>query len=220
MDQANQGTLVSISTATRFQQLCHRLGSHGEALMAYRCLVEAYTQPHRVYHTITHLEDCLQQFDRSTTEACNPDEVEAALWFHDVIYDPKAADNEMRSATWAMRTLQDLGVHSEVVDRVAAMVLLTQHNQEPDQPDDAILLDIDLSILGQHPDVFALYERGIRAEYSWVPRTQYCTKRVAILEHFLNRPTIYHTQFFRNQLEVRARENLARSIKRLRERLT
>jgi predicted metal-dependent HD superfamily phosphohydrolase len=211
--------LASVLGETRFQQLCRRLGGDGETLMVYRRLIEAYAQPHRAYHAVTHLQDCLQQFDRAKAEATNPDEVEAALWFHDVVYDPQAADNEARSAIWAIQSLQELRIQPVVADRIAAMVLLTKHDQKPDRQDDELLLDVDLSILGQNVDVFAEYERGIRAEYSWVNETQYCVKRTAILKRFLDRPTIYHTQFFQNHFEARARKNLTQSIQRLQERI-
>jgi predicted metal-dependent HD superfamily phosphohydrolase len=200
----------------RFRRLWHRLGGRGDSSVPFAELLEAYCQPHRAYHNAAHLEDCFRQFDRAQDQADRPDEVEAALWFHDAVYDPHASDNEERSATWAAQALQGAGVNPDAVSRVAAMVVATKHDREPDTPDGGLLLDVDLSILGREPEVFAAYDRGIREEYSWVPEEHYRTGRAAILEGFLRRPAIYRTEFFRVRFEARARLNLERSIARLR----
>lgn len=192
--------------------MCRCLGGTGDISMIYHQLVEAYSQPHRAYHTPAHIQDCLKQLDDARETAARSNEVEAALWFHDAIYDPQAKDNEERSAAWARQALIEVGVGSEVAERIAAMILLTRHDREPNTPDSALLLDIDLSILGQPWDVFALYERNIRVEYSWVSEERYQTARSAILEGFLQRPTIYRTRFFQVRLETQAKANLARSI--------
>jgi len=72
-----------------------------------------------------------------------------------------------------------------------------------------------LSILGRAPAVFDAYERQIREEYAWVPTSTFRQRRVAILEAFLARPTIYSTPDFQQDYEEQARQNLARSIARL-----
>lgn len=184
--------------------------------MVYHQLVEAYLQPHRAYHTLAHVQDCLKQLDNAREMAERSDEVEAALWFHDAIYNPQARDNEERSAAWARQALIQIGVGSEVAERITAMILMTRHDREPDTHDSALLLDVDLSILGQPWDVFSTYERHIRLEYSWVSEERYRAVRSTILEGFLQRPTIYHTRFFQMQLETQAKANLARSIITLR----
>jgi predicted metal-dependent HD superfamily phosphohydrolase len=99
---------------------------------------------------------------------------------------------------------------------VGALVLLTKHVQPPVSRDAELLLDVDLSILGREPAVFADYDRRIRGEYAWVPEEQYRARRAAILEGFLHRPSIYRTAFFRDRLEAQARDNLERAIARLR----
>ncbi|HEY9661705.1 MAG TPA: hypothetical protein V6C65_24885 [Allocoleopsis sp.] len=204
----------------RFQQLYHRLGGCGDASSMLSSLMEAYAQPHRAYHTLVHLQDCLQQFDRVRNQTEQPDEVEMALWFHDAVYMPQAGNNEEQSATWATEGLLTSGVDADRVSRMASLILDTRHDRPPATQDCKILLDVDLSILGREPAEFAAYERQIRTEYHWVAEEAYCTKRAAILESFLARPAIYQTEFFRSRLETQARENLTQSIARLRRRQT
>lgn len=61
-------------------------------------LLAAYGEPHRAYHTVQHLTECFAHLDSSPRGPRDPASVELALWFHDAIYDTKAADNEARSA--------------------------------------------------------------------------------------------------------------------------
>jgi predicted metal-dependent HD superfamily phosphohydrolase len=209
--------LVRMLVDRRWRGLWQRLGAEGDASAVFAELCDAYAQPHRAYHNAVHIEDCLCQFDLARAEAERPDEVEAALWFHDAVYDPHDADNEERSAAWASRVLTEVGVSPDRRERIAALILTTKHDREPDGRDAALLLDVDLSILGREPEAFAAYDRAIRQEYQWVPEADYRTGRAAILERFLRRPAIYHTEFFRRRLESAARRNLERVVPSLRQ---
>lgn len=200
--------------AGRLQQLLQRLGGQGSSEALFGQLFAAYSQPHRAYHTVAHIEDCLLHLDRVRQLCDRVDEIEIALWFHDGIYDPRARDNEEQSADWAGRCLQKLGINSAATERVVTMILATRHQQIPPTCDCRMLLDIDLSILGRTPEEFAVYEDQIRQEYAWVPEDQYRLGRAAILTQFLNRPTIYYTQYFQS-LEGPARDNLERSLAKL-----
>jgi predicted metal-dependent HD superfamily phosphohydrolase len=95
------------------------------------------------------------------------------------------------------------------------MIVATKHIAKPEYPDDAVLCDIDLAILGQPEEAFDVYERQIRREYEWVPEAQFRERRKAILQSFLERRTIYSTKFFHQRYEKQARKNLARSISQL-----
>lgn len=202
---------------TRFQTVWQSLGSHDDGVALFTQLLEAYRQPYRTYHTVAHVEACLHHLDRAQIEAERPAEVEVALWFHDAVYVPKAADNEAQSAFWATQALHQSGVSAAAIDRIAVMILATTHDRAPETHDCALLLDVDLSILGEAPEPFAVYEHCIRSEYHWLPEEQYRAGRAAILERFLARSTIYYTPFFRERLEAQARWNLERSIAKLRE---
>jgi predicted metal-dependent HD superfamily phosphohydrolase len=164
-----------------------------------------YAEPHRKYHTLEHIEHCLAEFD--PRQAREPEAVELAIWFHDAVYDTKAHDNEEKSAELLLSLIPE-------ATRAAELVLVTKHHRAS-TPDEALLVDIDLAILGQPEERFDRYERQIREEYAWVPEPIFRQKRGEILEGFLARPFIYQTEPFRAKYEAAARANLSRSKRSL-----
>ncbi len=70
----------------------------GDPQSIYRELASLYSQPHRYYHNLHHIAECLAEFDSVRHLASQPVAVELAIWFHDAIYDTRAQDNEERSA--------------------------------------------------------------------------------------------------------------------------
>ncbi len=174
-----------------------------------------YSEAHRAYHTLQHLTECFAHFDGARHLPPHPFEVELALWFHDAIYDPRAADSEEQSAVWAKQSLFTVGAASEQAERVSGLILATKHAGSQGSADHAVLLDTDLSILGAPRSRFIEYESQVRCEYSWVPEEAFRTARGAILARFLERPRIYATDYFAELLEVQARSNLQYSLERL-----
>lgn len=191
------------------------LGATAPGDAVFHQLLERYSEPHRRYHNTRHLDECLERLAAIRPEAAHPAEIELALWFHDAIYDPRAQDNEQRSADWARTACQETGLASEVVDRVCALVLATRHDVVPQGADALIIADIDLAVLGAAPALFDDYEHQIRQEYSWVPAQFFRRERRRILERFLARPRIFGSEYCFRTLESLARENLQRSIRRL-----
>ncbi len=175
-------------------------------------LCARYGEPHRAYHTLEHLGECLAQLEEARALAARPHEVALALWFHDAVYDPRASDNEQQSAVWAERVLLAAGASAELAHRVAALVLATKHDAMPEPGDSALLVDVDLSILGAERARFDAYETQVRREYEWVPDAAYREGRARVLRSFLERPRIYATAHFHDRLEARARDNLRRSL--------
>jgi predicted metal-dependent HD superfamily phosphohydrolase len=172
----------------------------------YDALVARYSEPHRHYHTLQHLEECFAALDEIVHLGEHPADVELALWFHDAIYDPRRSDNEERSAEWA---------RSVGGEQVAQLVMVTRHEAVPVSRNEKVLVDVDLWILGAPEKRFEEYELQVREEYAWVPRPIYRRKRREILEGFLARRAIYSTEPFIQRYEPRARANLARSLARL-----
>lgn len=172
-------------------------------------LLARYREPQRHYHTLQHLEECFAGYDLLRGSMQRPGEVALALWFHDAVYDPQRGDNEAPSADLAADTLCRAGAGEAPIARVRALILATQgHAAGADDPDCAILLDIDLGILGAAPARFAEYERQIRAEYAHVPDEAYRVGRTRVLNGFARRDRIYATARFHALYEEAARRNL------------
>lgn len=203
-------------TKERWHRLMSQWGAPGSDDTYFR-LLAIYSEPHRRYHTAEHIDDCLAQLDDALPIAEAPEEVELALWFHDAIYDATSSKNEARSAQWASEFLKSADVSEERSSRVAAYILATRHSAEPLAGDAALVVDIDLSILGREMPEFETYEKAIREEYKWVPMLIYRRKRIEILQSFLDRPAIYQTRYFGKRFEQRARENLQWAIQQLRQ---
>lgn len=139
-----------------------------------------------------------------------------AIWYHDAVYDPRAKDNEERSAEWAKRSLTAWGLDGAFVERVVSLIHETKHTgAAPSSPDVAVLLDADLSVLGADADRYDDYARAIRAEYAFVPDAEYRSGRTAVLQGFLNRPRLYYTDDLFHERDARARANLRREIEAL-----
>jgi predicted metal-dependent HD superfamily phosphohydrolase len=199
----------------RWSKLLGNVGASNNANAWYEILTRAYAEPHRRYHNQEHIAECLVEFDSARHLAENPDPVELALWLHDAVYDSKAADNEEQSAAMAKQCLESLG-RVDLCQTVAILVMATKlHDTTTSGRDAALVVDIDLSILGRDEKRFAEYEAGIRAEYGWVPGQVFKEKRAEILQSFLSRPRIYVTEHFFNRYERTARENLEVSIRKL-----
>jgi len=179
----------------------------------YRRVRRGWSGMGRHYHALSHLEACLRELDEFRALAVRPAEVELALWFHDVVYRTWRKDNEAQSAALAEHLLRAAPV--ETVERIRQAILATRHCDEELAGDAALVVDIDLAILGAPPDVYAQFERAIRREYWWVPRARFVAGRGAILESFLGRATIYQHDAFYEKYEARARENLAAALRQL-----
>lgn len=195
-----------------WQRAWHGIGAVGDGLAWFEQLLACYREPHRHYHTLQHLGECLAAFGEARALAARPDEIELALWFHDAIYEVKRADNEARSADWAREALVEAGVDSGAAARVHALIMATRHDAVPQDADARLLVDVDLAILGAAPDRFAEYEAQIRSEYAFVPAWLFRHKRREILRGFQDRPRLYSTPHFHDRLEHRARENLRHAL--------
>lgn len=188
-----------------------------DASELYAELERRYGEAHRAYHTMTHVRACLGWLNRFVECADRPAEIELALWFHDVVYDPTRGDNEAQSAAFGADWMARAGVPPEVSQRVVELVLSTQRHRATDG-DAALLSSIDLAILGAGEDAYARFEHAVRREYGHVPEASYPRGRTAVLRGFLDRAVIYEHAPARDALEMQARKNLAAAIAALEER--
>ncbi|TGQ17529.1 MULTISPECIES: hypothetical protein [unclassified Mesorhizobium] len=180
-------------------------------------LAALYSSEDRHYHGLAHIQAMLALTEEYRGLLDDPEAVEAAIWFHDAIYDSRAKDNEAKSAELAEKRLA-ARIDPHRLARIAAMINATATHQLPPFRDEdalndaALLLDMDLAILGAEPAVFDAYEKAVRLEYGWVEEPMWRAGRASVLQNFLARPHIFYTQSFRDRFEARARKNLERSL--------
>jgi predicted metal-dependent HD superfamily phosphohydrolase len=183
-------------------------------------LVRAHAAPHRHYHDLRHIESLLELAQIYVDAIADRDAVEAAIWFHDAIYDTQRPDNEDRSADLAVARLTGTAAPDRI-GRIAAMIRATADHRMVDfadagaAQDCALFLDMDLAILGASPADFDAYEAAVRREYDWVTEPQWRAGRREVLASFLARPAIYATAQFHASHEAAAHRNLAHAIARL-----
>lgn len=206
---------MSAPTLEQWLALWNRIGAAGDGRQVWNELERRYREPHRAYHNFDHIGHCLAEFEAVRKLAESPDAVEFAIWFHDAVYDTHAKDNEEQSAKLAAKYLGAAGMAPSLIARIESLILATQHASPPVSPDAALLVDVDLAILGQPREHYAAFEEEIRREYAWVSATDFVVGRSAILRRFLERPEIYSGQDFRVRYEAVARENLCWAITRL-----
>jgi predicted metal-dependent HD superfamily phosphohydrolase len=175
-------------------------------------LLQRWNEPHRHYHTSAHLAHCLATYDRNPLRDAR---VELALWFHDAVYDPQARDNEERSAGLARAVAATACLAPAIIDVVVGCILATRHREPPASAAQALMLDVDLAILGEARRRFDRYDAAIRAEYAAVPEETYRRERSRILASFAQRVDLYTTPWFRGRYLERARANLLRAKRRL-----
>ncbi|WP_315720461.1 MULTISPECIES: phosphohydrolase [unclassified Bradyrhizobium] len=173
-------------------------------------LIAAYSAPGRHYHDLRHVEDCLAWLDRvAGLDARDREILTLAIWWHDVVYDPRRSDNEEQSAVLAERH-----VAPDMRDEVARLIRLTRtHDVAAGDRRGALLVSIDLAILGADQASYDAYADAIRREYAHVPDDAYRTGRAAVLERFANRPVIYPDADFAAALDQKARANLLRELR-------
>jgi predicted metal-dependent HD superfamily phosphohydrolase len=193
-----------------------RVGARGDLAGSGAKLLGSYADPARHYHDLTHLDEVLRNVDELADSARAPDVVRLGAWFHDAVYDPRADDNEERSARLAETTLAAMRVDDTVVAEVARLVRLTaRHDAAGDDPDGAVLCDADLAILAADEARYAAYAAGVRAEYAHVPDDDFASGRTAVLQQLLGQPSLFRTPTARAAWETTARANVSAELARL-----
>lgn len=175
-----------------------------------------HREPHRHHHTLEHVGDVLDAIDRLADLAGDPALVRLAACYHDAMYDPRSSTNEHDSAELAARQLGELGVAVPDVAAVARLIAATAGHEPTDDPDEAVLVDADLWILGAPPERYRRYARAVRREYAHVDDDAWRAGRAAVLDGFLARDEVFTTPTGRERWEAHARANMAAELASLR----
>ncbi|CAA7197198.1 HD domain-containing protein [Chryseobacterium potabilaquae] len=182
---------------------------------SWKELEKNYTNRKRHYHNLNHLESIINELENPGIEIKDWDSVLFSVFYHDIVYQSTAKDNEEKSAEKAKIVLQKINLPSEQIDNVSNQIFATKSHEKSNDSDTNYLLDADLSILGKSWDEYEKYTKQIRKEYSIYPNFLYNPGRKKVLEHFLTFDEIYKTEFFKERYEKQARENITKEIELL-----
>ena len=201
----------------RFEKLWnrnHKAGCSNVASVVFSRLEQHYAEPHRYYHTSSHIDHCLRQVDFISVDYADRDAVELAIWFHDVIYEIGDPKNEENSAKWFMQVSSG-ELKDSIREQVNRLVMVTQHNVQPEKEDEKYVVDIDLSGFGMPWPEFSADSLRVRQEFPEVSDGVFENKHRMFLEMLASRDFFFCTTLFRNMYESQAKYNVREKLSRL-----
>lgn len=196
----------------RFQLLWSRClvdSAIDESAIIHQQLMDSYNEPQRYYHTLDHIEHCLSLFDKISSKLQSPHALELAIWFHDVVYQPGATNNEQLSADQFMQTTKkrfDDSLRNTVYQHIMATLHL---HSEMNHADTKYMVDIDLSSFGLPWPEFIHDSENLRREMAHLSNEDYCRKQSAFQQALMDRPRFFRSDYFYQNYESQARQNLS-----------
>jgi len=198
-----------------FTQLCKNYTNDNYLIQdLWQEITLKYNEPHRQYHTLSHLKYLFKNLQPLKHQIEDWNSTLFSIFYHDIIYDIRSDKNEKESAIFAKKELQILKVDKVTVMKVINIIKATEHhNSNKNNKDTTLFLDADLAILGVHEEIYQEYIHAIRQEYSIYEDEVYYEGRKKVLEHFISRRKIYNSDFFYNNFEKKAKNNLKEEYK-------
>ncbi len=209
------------ATEEAFAALWRELGADGHSEWQFDKLKGLYAVRPRAYHTLEHVGWGLRRVSElAAAEGLDRQsqlQVCWAMWFHDAQMDfsGHGAYDEGRSAELSSDAARAAGLDDLFRMKAYRLILATAHLVQPTQLDEAIVVDADLSMLGASEPAFDQYERLVRREWAHVDDEAFRAGRLAVLQRFVDKPSIFTTPTAKARWEDQARRNLARSMERL-----
>ena len=171
-------------------------------------LTTHYSESSRFYHTKQHILDCLQHYEDIKKYLTSSDAVQMSIWFHDIIYDIKATDNEEKSAAFFAQIAKNI-LSREFIDTVKELIISTKHKKPPPNCDQAFLVDIDLSSFGSTWEKFIQDGEKLRKEAPHLTEKQFNDNKISFFQMLLSRKKIFFTDYFHDRYELVAHKNIA-----------
>lgn len=138
-------------------------------------IFDRLNEPHRFYHNWnSHIEYMFKIAEKLGIELT--DDLVLAIIFHDIIYDPLAKDNELKSARFLYSLIRNDDVYDAILD--------TTHDHEPKSELGKTLCMLDLYNFYDDFDVFYDNAYKVFKEYQFVDYSIYKKERRKILEKF------------------------------------
>ncbi len=181
----------------------------------------------RLYHGVAHLELLWRRhLEYSPRVGLNEPAIETliacAIAFHDSVYSRSESNNEQKSAEYWLRASAKSPLSREDREWVADTIRATADHlgyasrTKASNANGGIrerarlwVLDLDLTPLGEQPEVFAENTRLLRSEAADMPDLEWREALKKFYRRFLNAPHIYRFAEIAEDFEDQARRNLA-----------
>ncbi|MCK9272898.1 pantetheine-phosphate adenylyltransferase [Candidatus Gracilibacteria bacterium] len=208
---------VDVFGELRIKSVLAKLGMEDKWLEIYGKIKPMYDNPDRLYHNWFHVVACLNELYEVKEYLFNEEFIPLvfAIIFHDAVYNSSAkkGENENNSALLAEKILKDLNIEQDIIDRTKELIKLTaSHTIDSNEISEKyMMIDFDLSILGQDWDKYYQYSKSIRGEYSIYSEKDYTAGRLSFLKGMLSRQ-IFQTPYFQEKYEKQAKLNIEKEI--------
>jgi len=189
---------------------CHGGPAARDAGAVFDEIAAHYAAPARHYHTLGHVDDCLARLDEVADLLANPDAVEIAIWFHDVICESGRRDNEAQSARLYLGRSE--GATPRFRLAVCRMILASRHVASALCADPGYMVDIDLAGFGLPWPEFRSTTDRIRAEFPHRTDREFAAGLAPFLRALVGRPRMFATEWFHDRCETAARRNVAQLL--------
>lgn len=167
--------------------------------------IEAYSEPHRVYHGIDHIRHVLAACAELNETYDLGQSLLLAAWYHDFVYVVGSKMNEEMSAAVALYRTGNKEIAEAVAD--------TATHAKPGSLLSACLIDADLQGLGT--DFYESNRLKVKAEYGGIDEELWRSGRRKFLESYLGRKRLFWTAWGA-QYEAPARDNMESELDTLR----
>lgn len=189
-------------------------------------LIRRMTGPERRYHGLAHLDLLWDRHRRfaplSGLRRCDHVPIALAIAYHDSVYEYGTRDSEARSAALWLSVSAD-GSICDDADRlwIAETIVATADHlaaaaaldlERPDHFARQWMLDLDLTPLGEAPDVFDANMADLAAEMPNSTPAQCRESLLASLRRFCTRDRLYKCEPLRTAFEMPALANIARHL--------
>lgn len=192
--------------------------AESETKAIFNDFMDAYDTTDRGYHGLDHIESMLRDFDKVQKSGLgqqvrNPDAFKYSVFMHD--FRNGTPNDIAESIDYAINSAKNLRTaDSEYVRKLISATDYTAH-PEITSFDEALMQDLDLAILGRNPKEYQKYSHAVRQEYGKFDDSVYNPERIKVLQSFLDKENIYNTEYFRDNFEKAARENIQSEIQSL-----
>ncbi|KRX01950.1 hypothetical protein PPERSA_07595 [Pseudocohnilembus persalinus] len=186
-------------------------------------IVNYYQQYQRYYHTLKHIQTLLKEKEIIKDKLKDEKVVSFAIFFHDIIYNPRDKYNEEKSAQLFENFYNNYEgkkpISSQQFQKIYDYIVFTKNHTivKSDDNDLNLFLDLDLSILGQQQGTYLEYSQQILLEYEHYSQKELFQGRAQVLEIFLKEEKLFKTEYFQNIYESVARQNIKQEIQNLKQ---